>query len=202
MPQSLLCVTNCCYYIPTKHNKGRGGILDSPCPSVCMSVCLSVWKRHGFWSVTQVCFGISNFICMLSVSMGRSLLIFTDITFKMAVWWPYWIFRFPVSNFILASNVRSKLQWRIICVYTGEPIDFKQCNFPKWLLGGHIGFAIFGLCRWNGLLGVTEVCFGVSISNFTCMLFVAMGRSLCIVSDINIKMAAWRPQRFFLVSGL
>ena len=80
------------YPRPTKL-EGGGGILDSPCPSVRLSVC----RRHGFRSISQVCFGISisNFICMLMVAIGRSLLIFSDVTFKMAAWRPYWIFWFP-----------------------------------------------------------------------------------------------------------
>ena len=86
------------YPRPTKL---EGGILDSPCPSVRPSVRPSVCRRHGFRSISQVCFGISisNFICMLMVAIGRSLLIFSDVTFKMAAWRPYWIFWFPDSNF-------------------------------------------------------------------------------------------------------
>ena len=59
-------------------------------------VCPSVCRRHGFQSITQVCFGISisNFICMLFVAMDRSLYIFSDVTFKLATWQPYWIFGF------------------------------------------------------------------------------------------------------------
>ena len=90
-------------FIPPPNEVG-GVILESPWPSVCLSVCPSVCRRHGFRSVTKVFFGISisNFICMLFVAIGRSLLIFSDVTFKMAAWWPYWIFRFPDSNFSLA----------------------------------------------------------------------------------------------------
>ena len=93
----------------------RGGILDSPCPSVRPSVC----RRHGFRSIRQVCFGISisNFICMLMVAIGRSLLIFSDVTFKMAAWRPYWIFWFPDSNFTLALNINFKLQQHNTYVY-------------------------------------------------------------------------------------
>ena len=67
--------------------------------SVCPSVRPSVCRRHGFRSISQVCFriSISNFICMLMVAIGRSLLIFSDVTFKMAAWRPYWIFWFPDS---------------------------------------------------------------------------------------------------------
>ena len=85
------------HYTPAQRS-WRGGILDSPCPSVCPSVRPSVrpsvCRRHGFRSISQVCFGISisNFICMLMVAISRSLLIFRDVTFKMAAWQPYWIF--------------------------------------------------------------------------------------------------------------
>ena len=85
------------------------------CPFVRPSVC----RRHGFRSISQVCFGISisNFICMLMVAIGRSLLIFSDVTFKMAAWRPYWIFWFPDSNFTLALNINFKLQWHNTYVY-------------------------------------------------------------------------------------
>ena len=110
------------HYTPAQRS-WRGGILDSPCPSVCPSVCLSVCpsvcRRHGFRSISQVCFGISisNFICMLMVAIGRSLLIFSVVTFKMAAWRPYWIFWFPDSNFSLALNIKFKLQGHNIYVY-------------------------------------------------------------------------------------
>ena len=76
------------------------------------SVCPSVRRRHGFRSISQVSFGISisNFICMLMVAIGRSLLIFSDVNIKMAAWWPYWIFWFLDSNFTLAFNINFKLQ--------------------------------------------------------------------------------------------
>ena len=47
--------------------------------SVCSSVSPSVCRRHGFRSISQVCCGISisNFIYMLMVVIGRSLLIFS-----------------------------------------------------------------------------------------------------------------------------
>ena len=110
------------HYTPAQRS-WRGGILDSPCPSVRLSVCPSVrpsvCRRHGFRSITQVCFGISisNFICMLMVAISRSLLIFSDVTFKMAAWRPYWIFWFPDSNFTLALNINFKLQRHNTYVY-------------------------------------------------------------------------------------
>ena len=109
-------------YTPAQRS-WRGGILDSPCPSVCPSVrpsvCPSVCRRHGFRSISQVCFGISisNFICMLMVAIGRSLLIFSDVTFKMSAWRPYWFFWFPDSNLTLALNINFKLQRHNTYVY-------------------------------------------------------------------------------------
>ena len=84
-------------------------------PSIRPSVC----RRHCFRSISQACFGIliSNFICMLMVAIGRSLLIFSDVTFKMAAWWPYLIFWYPDSNFTLALNVNFKLQRHNTYVY-------------------------------------------------------------------------------------
>ena len=47
--------------------------------------------RHGFGSVTQVCFGISvpNFVCTSFVAVGRSLMIVSYVAFKMAALW-FW----------------------------------------------------------------------------------------------------------------
>ena len=107
------------YPRPTKLEGGYTGFTLSVCPSVRLSVRPSVCRRHGFRSISQVCFGISisNFICMLMVAIGRSLLIFSDVTFKMVAWRPYWIFWFPDSNFTLALNINFKLQRHNTYVY-------------------------------------------------------------------------------------
>ena len=103
------------YPRPTKLEGGYTGFTLSVRLSVCPSVC----RRHGFRSISQVCFGISisNFICMLMVAIGRSLLIFSNVTFKMAAWRPYWIFWFPDSNFTSALNINFKLQRHNTYVY-------------------------------------------------------------------------------------
>ena len=103
------------YPRPTKLEGGYTGFTLSVRPSVRPSVC----RRHGFRSISQVCFGISisNFICMLMVAIGRSLLIFSIVTFKMAAWRPYWIFWFQDSNFSLALNINFKLQRHNTYVY-------------------------------------------------------------------------------------
>ena len=101
----------CAYYTPAQRSWRGVYWIHLVRPSVC--------RRHGFRSISQVCFGISisNFISMLMVVIGRSLLIFSDITFKMAAWRPYWIFGFPDSNFSLALNINFKLQWHNTYVY-------------------------------------------------------------------------------------
>ena len=107
------------YPRPTKLEEGYTGFTLSVRLSVRPSVRPSVCRRHGFRSITQVCFGISisNFICMLMVAISRSLLIFSDVTFTMAAWRPYWIFWFPDSNFTLALNINFKLQRHNTYVY-------------------------------------------------------------------------------------
>ena len=50
-----------------------------------------------------------------------------------------------------------------------------------------LDFSVFG---WHGFGSVTQVCFRISILNFMCMSFVAVGRSLTIVSYVAFKMAA------------
>ena len=120
--------------------------------SVCASVYLSICRWHGFRSVIQVCFAISisNFICILFVAVGRSLSIFSDITFKMAVWHLYWILWFPDSNLSLALYSKSKLQWYITCVYGKKTVDFQQCHWQNSCLVAILDFS-------------TQVCFGNSI---------------------------------------
>ena len=116
-------MTSLLYPRPTKLEGGYTGFTLSVRPSVRTSVRPSVrpsvCRRHGFRSISQVCFGISisNFIWMLMVAISRSLLIFSDVTFKMAAWRPYWIFWFPDSNFTLALNINFKLQRHNTYVY-------------------------------------------------------------------------------------
>ena len=48
----------------------------------------------------------------------------------------------------------------------------------------------FSVSGWHGFGSITKVCFGISVSNFMCMSFAAVGRSLTIVSYVTFKMAA------------
>ena len=99
------------YPRPTTLEGGYTGFTLSVRPSVC--------RRHGFRSISQVCFGISisNFMRMLMAAIGRSLMNFSDVTYKMATRRPYWIFWFPDSNFTLALNINFKLQRHNTYVY-------------------------------------------------------------------------------------
>ena len=125
------------------------------------------------------------------LAMGRSLSFFNDVTFKMAAWQPYCIFRFPDPNISLALHSKSKLHWHITCVYGKRPIlIFSNVTFkiaawqPYWIF------------RY-GFRSVTRVYFGISIVNFISMLFVAMGHNLLIFRDVTFKMAAWSPYWIF-----
>ena len=91
------------------------------------------------------------------------------------------------NNFTLALNINSKLQWQSTYVYGKEPIDFQ---WPHFLNGCLVAILDFSVSGWHGFGSVTQVCFGISVSNFMCMSFVAVGRSLTIVSYVAFKMAA------------
>ena len=71
--------------------------------------------------------------------------------------------------------------------YGSEPIDFQ---WPHFLNGCLVAILDFSVSGWHGFGSVTQVCFGISVSNFMCMSFVAVGRSLTIVSYVAFKMAA------------
>ena len=156
------------------------------------------------------------------VVIGRSLLICSDVTFKKAAWWPYWILWFLDSNFSLALNINSKLKWHNTYIYIYIWVTaywFSETSLSKWPPGGHIGYlgfrtltlvwlwistpnfsgtmlmymvAIldFSVSGRHGFGSVTQICFGISVSNFMCMFLVAVGRSLMIVSYVAFKMAA------------
>ena len=90
------------------------------------------------------------------------------------------------TNFT-ALNINSKLQWQSTYVYGWEPID---SQWPHFLNGCLVAILDFLVSGWHGFGRVTQVCFGISVSNLMCMSFVAVGRSLTIVSYVTFKMAA------------
>ena len=132
----------------------------------------------------------------MMVAIGRSLLIFSDMTFKMATWQPYWIFWLPDSNFTLAFNINSNTPAQYCCIWVGA-YWFSATSFSKWPPGSHVGFFGSGLCWRHGFQSVSQVCLGISISNSVCMLMVVIGRSLSVFSDVTFKTAAWWPYWIF-----
>ena len=117
--------------------------------------------------------------------MCRSILIFSNVNFKMAARQPYWNFWFPDSNFSLALNINCKLKWHnslYICV---EAYWFSVTSLSKWPPGGHIGFFCFQT--------LTLVWLWISTPNLSGTILLYMCRSILIFSNVNFKMAARQP---------
>ena len=85
----------------------------------------SVCRRHGFRSASQV--------CILTVVIGKSIVISRDIPFNMAAWWPLFCL-FPNSKFILDWISTPNL-----CISV-ESYRFSATSFSKYMSGSHFGF--------------------------------------------------------------
>ena len=128
----------CDIFIYSPNEVGRGvNCIHLVRPSIC--------RYYGFRSLTQVFLGIlfSNFICMLFVAMGRSLLISSYVTSKMTG-----------SHIGFFSFRTLTLVWLWISSpnFTGKSLCarenanwFSAMSLSKWLPGGHIGF----FSMWN-----------------------------------------------------
>ena len=71
--------------------------------------------------------------------MGRSLLIFSDVTFKMAAWRPYWIFWFPDKLYFGFEYQLQTSMAKYLCIWV-RAYWFSVTSFSQWLPGGHIRF--------------------------------------------------------------
>ena len=92
------------------------------------------------------------------------------------------------TNISLGLNINSKLKWHNAFVYGLEPIDFQ---WPHFLNGCLVAILIdFSVSGRHVFGSVTQVRFGVLVSNLLCVFVVAVGRSLMIVSYVAFKMAA------------
>ena len=111
---------------------------------------------HGFWSIASVCFGVSilNLMCMLSVAIGRSLLIFRNVNFEVAAWWP------SILDFF--------------GFWTLNLVSFGVMSDSKWLLGGHIG--LFGFWIWPQLW--TSLLRTLQVSVWRSLLILSQFRSI------------------------
>ena len=87
--------------------------------------------------------------------MGRSLLIFSDIIFKMAAWWPYCFFGFWTLKAAWFLECKSSLLWSfnfIICilmVVKGRSLGIwvraywlSATSLSKWPPGDHFVFLV------------------------------------------------------------
>ena len=133
------------------------------------------------------------------VAIGRSLLIFSDVTFKMAAWRPYWkFFGFRTLTLLWLWISTSNFSGTILMYMGRSLLIFQQRHFQNGRRAAILDFSVSGLCRWQGFRDVSQVCFGISISNFICMLMVVIGKSLLVFSEVTFKMAAWWPYWIFL----
>ena len=119
---------------------------------------------------------------MLMVVIGKSLWIFSDTTFKMAAWWPYWMFWFLDSNFSLAVNINSKFSGTMLMYMGRSLLIFSNINF-KMAFYGFLTLTLGWLWIWT--------------INFSGTVLMYMCKSLLIFSDVNFKMAAWQPYWIF-----
>ena len=157
-------------------------------PPVCPSVC----RRLGFRSVTLVCFiiSISKFISIFFVAMGRSLFIFSDVTFNMAAWRPSWIFRFPDLNFSFVLNIQASTEYPNFNSpnFTGTA---RVCMRRSLLIFSNITFKM-GAWRPYWIFqfrSPTSVWLWISSPNFSSKLPLYMGRCLLIFSKVTSKTA-------------
>ena len=95
----------------------------------------------GFQTLTLVWLWIStaNLSGTILIYMGRSLLIFSDVTFKMAAWRPYWIFWFPDQLYFGFEYQLQTSVAKYLCIWV-RAYWFSVTSFSKWLPGGHIRF--------------------------------------------------------------
>ena len=105
-----------------------------------------------------------------------------------------WISTPNFSSKVLMYMGKSLL---IFSVYTSQHTYFSYLrlsfiNCVQFLNGCLVAILDFSVSGWHGFGSVTQVCFGISVSNCMCMSFVAVGRSLTIVSYVAFKMAALR----------
>ena len=73
---------------------------------------------------------------------------------------------------------------RYLYIWVRAYIDFQWPHFLNGCLVAILDFSVSGL---HGFSSVTQICFGISVSNFMCMSLVAVGRSLTIVSYVLLS---------------
>ena len=153
-------------------------------------------RWYGFRNTIQVCFGISisNFMCMFLVAKQK------PIDFQPSHFQNCWLaaildfFGFRALTLVLALNVNSKTLVAHYMCFLVETYWIWMMSDSKCPSGGHVGY--FG---FQTLAIVWPL---VSTPNFVSTLLISMGRSIWIMSDIILKMAAWPPYWIFFVCKL
>ena len=146
----------------------------------------------GIWTLTLVWLWISspNINSQLLVYMARSLLIFSNVTFKMATGWPYWIFQFPDSNFRLGFEyqVQTSVAHYTLFVYMQRSLlIFRDVTFKMAARWPCLIFQFPGALLYVGF----------EHQVFSSKLLVYMERILLIFSNVTFKEAAWHPYWIF-----
>ena len=81
--------------------------------------------------------------------------------------------------------------------------EYNCTRRPTKLGAGYTGFTLSvrpSVCRRHGFRSASQVCLGIAILYFMCMLIVTIGISLLIFGYATFKMAAWWPYLDFLFS--
>ena len=105
---------------------------------VCLSVCLSVCRQHGFQSLLWN----FNFKFHVHVDCGhrqKSPLFFSNVSFKMATWWPYWIFWFPDSVWLWIST--PSFSSKILVYMCRSLLIFSDSHFQNGCLAAILDFS-------------------------------------------------------------
>ena len=102
---------------------------------ICLEIALGIWLPV---SHAPSCIGTTN--PSRTGLNPLSLLIFSNVNFKMAARQPYWNFWFPDSNFSLALNINCELKWHSTYIYMGRSLlIFSDVTFkiaawrPYWI---------------------------------------------------------------------
>ena len=116
-------------------------VQESICTGLQMGCCAC--RSRGIPSSVPIRWSVyprSNLSGTILMYMCRSLLIFSNVNFKMAARQPYWNFWFPDSNFSLALNINCKLKWHNTYIYMGRSllifsdVTFKMAAWrPYWI---------------------------------------------------------------------
>ena len=128
------------------------------------------------------------------LAIGRSLLIISDVTFKMAAWRPYCLFfGFKTLTLLWLWISTSNFRGTILMYMARSLLIFSNVILQNGRLAAILDFSFLDSVGGMVFRSVSQICFGISISNFICVLMVVKGRSLLTLSDVPFKMAAWWP---------